>query len=579
MRDVAVIYCRKSDPSAKSDDPAFEQQEQACRKYCDEKGYTVLSAQRESYTGTDLANQQLLWECVDDIKTGRAKVLVAYSYDRLSREPQMQEVALYEIEKKYGGRFEAATEQIDRSDPFREAFRGILGAASSVERRRTVGRMQRGKVDRAKRGALYGCSNPKFGYRWEDDTPGQRTRFAVDEHHADTVRRIFEWADNGKGLRWIAKQLNLKGVPTPSQAAMMQGHAGTRVVSRIWRHSSVQRILEDPAYIGRMEAYRRQQSQEYVKNPTTGIMENKLVISERDLNDPNRIALACPAIVPVDQWKRVQVTLAGNKNKEGQPPRDPETAMMRGHVFCKCGRRMSMVRLHQSYVYKCNARGSVNSDPSISCPYGEHGVVATIVNQFTLEDVSKVIAKRGLLRQLLEQKFEDDKPLRQIAESLTRLVQRKRSERDNYLAGLGVAQNATVVQSLVELVEKCTKEIEEAGAKIAEANMRLNSIDQHKAAFERTIALLEQWPADALYDLSPEERRRLFRQIGLKVVVSPAGTYVGAKRLAAEYAVAEDQSFSGSTFQKLAQDAKVNCPVSKALAATPINLTATLTTE
>jgi len=30
------------------------------------------------------------------------------------------------------------------------------------------------------------------------------------------------------------------------------------------------------------------------------------------------------------------------------------------------------------------------------------------------------------------------------------------------------------------------------------------------------------------------------------------------------------------TFQKLAQDAKENCPVSKALAATPINLKATL---
>jgi osmotically inducible protein OsmC len=33
------------------------------------------------------------------------------------------------------------------------------------------------------------------------------------------------------------------------------------------------------------------------------------------------------------------------------------------------------------------------------------------------------------------------------------------------------------------------------------------------------------------------------------------------------------------TFQKLAQDAKVNCPVSKALAATPINLKATLTSR
>src|SRR3989440_2829019 len=34
-----------------------------------------------------------------------------------------------------------------------------------------------------------------------------------------------------------------------------------------------------------------------------------------------------------------------------------------------------------------------------------------------------------------------------------------------------------------------------------------------------------------------------------------------------------------ATFHRLAQDAKVNCPVSKALAATPINLKATLTSR
>src|SRR5215469_1937499 len=134
MSDLAVIYCRKSDPNAKADDPAFDQQEEACRRYCVEKGYTVLAAQRESYTGTDLENQTMLWDTIDDIRRGRAAVVVAYSYDRLSREPQMQEVALYEIEKKYGGRFEAATEQIDRSDPFRETIRAMLGAASQVER-------------------------------------------------------------------------------------------------------------------------------------------------------------------------------------------------------------------------------------------------------------------------------------------------------------------------------------------------------------------------------------------------------------------------------------------------------------
>jgi DNA invertase Pin-like site-specific DNA recombinase len=107
----------------------------------------------------------MLWECIDDIKSGRAQVLVAYSYDRLSREPQMQAVALYEIENKYGGRFEAITEKVDQANPFSDMIRNILGTASSVERRRIVERMQRGKRMRYERGSLYGAANPKYGYR------------------------------------------------------------------------------------------------------------------------------------------------------------------------------------------------------------------------------------------------------------------------------------------------------------------------------------------------------------------------------------------------------------------------------
>jgi hypothetical protein len=101
-----------------------------------------------------------------------------------------------------------------------------------------------------------------------------------------------------------------------------------------------------------------------------------------------------------------------------------------------------------------------------------------------------------------------------------------------------------MIKWLVELAEECTREIDEANKKIREANTRLSSIDRQMEAFEHTISMLEQWPADALYGLHPEERRLLFRQIGLKITVSPAGqagTHLGAARLSAEYALQGDQ--------------------------------------
>jgi site-specific DNA recombinase len=562
MTDLAMIYSRKSDPNAKANDPSFEQQESECRKYCEDQGYIVVGAQREAYTGTDLANQQMLWECIDAVKTGRANVVVAYSYDRLSRDLTMQTVALYDIENKYGGRFEAATEQVDRDDPIREGYRVMLGLSSQMERRRSVGRMQRGKKDRSNAGALYGCPNAKFGYRWADDfksskgAPGH-TRYEIDNEAAEVVQRIFELAASGKGIRWIARLLNAERVPTPSQTAAAQGHIGGRHVGDMWRHVGLMKMLQDPAYCGQMQAYKRQSSHSFVKNPTTGIMEKKLVVTERDVSE--RIPLSedtCPALVPVDQWEKVQAILAGNKQKEGRPPRDPEMAMMRGYVYCKCGRRMGLTLQRTGvYNYRCPNRPSMAPDPERACPHGDQAIRASVINRFVLVDVSKEIAKRGLLRKLLEQKFADDKPLRQITENLQALIDRKTTEREKYVVAIGTAQDATVVKALVEKAEACAKEISEATAYMTEAKLELLSIDRHNTAVERAITLFEQWPSNGLYAVTPAERRRLFSQIGLKVTVAPAGqaaAHKGAERLSATFEIQEDLTGSDTIFSMMA---------------------------
>src|SRR5260370_34160605 len=104
MADMAILYARKSDPNARENDPSFEQQEAKCEDYAASMGYTVLDRIREAYTGTDLVKQDGLWRAIDAVKHGRAQVGIAYSYDRLSRDTQGQEVVLLGIERKYGRR-------------------------------------------------------------------------------------------------------------------------------------------------------------------------------------------------------------------------------------------------------------------------------------------------------------------------------------------------------------------------------------------------------------------------------------------------------------------------------------------
>jgi DNA invertase Pin-like site-specific DNA recombinase len=520
MSELAVIYCRKSDPNAKADDPAFEQQEEACRKYCAEKGYAVLAARRESYTGTDLENQAMLWETIDDIRRARASVVVAYSYDRLSREPQMQEVALYEIEKKYGGRFEAATEQINRDDPFREAIRAMLGAASKIERNRITDRMRRGRVDRSAKGGLYGTANPKYGYRWTDD--GHKS-FEIDEENAKTVRRMFGWMDNGKGIRWIARQLNAEGVPTPSQAAAAQGHIGRRIVGDKWSHYTVWRLLQDPAYCGRMGAFVQVISHEYQKNQATGIMKKKRLVTTRDETDPARIALECPAIVSVEQWNRVHLVLAdNNKRREGRPPIDPEAAIMRGHVWCKCGRKMVLSRNHGQYRYRCNAYPGTVADTSQGCTYGSQEIKADLVNEFGSYAALLLAKKADMLQQFLESREQDSQPLRDMVERLKALVSRKTAEHEKWIEAIPTAKNATTMQALVEKADKCAEEVEEAQVSLAEATSRLNSAEQHLAAFDQVINKIRLVTSNGDEPIADEELRNLFDLIGLKVTVSPA---------------------------------------------------------
>ncbi len=311
MQDVAVVYCRKSNESALPTDVSFDIQELEIEKYAREKGYRIGRVLKESHTGADLAGRPLIWEAIDEVRSGRAQVLLVRNYDRLARKPEHQGVILYEVEEKAGGRVEAALEPYDTNDVMQRTMRGIMAVVAEAERLNVVARMERGKTHRAGLGHLMGASNPLFGYAWADDVEGKRTAFVVDPEPAAIVRRIFALATTGHSLRRMARMFDAEGVPTPSQWAAHTGHIGRRAVGESWRPEQIRRILQDETYMGQGATYR------YVRKRTKNGKSTRVV---RPDGDGKRVPLNVPALVDADTWKAANAVFV-TKEVEGRRPR------------------------------------------------------------------------------------------------------------------------------------------------------------------------------------------------------------------------------------------------------------------
>ena len=112
----AALYVRVSSKGQEEDGTSLETQEQRCRAYCAEKGYTVAEEHvyREVHTGTELWERSVLAASREAVRRREVDVLVAFAIDRLSRDPTHMGVIISEAEHKGVG-VEFVTEPMDGS--------------------------------------------------------------------------------------------------------------------------------------------------------------------------------------------------------------------------------------------------------------------------------------------------------------------------------------------------------------------------------------------------------------------------------------------------------------------------------
>ena len=226
------------------------------RRDAQQKGYEVVEEYLdEGYSGATLQRPGLD-RLRDAISTGQLDVVLFHSPDRLVRKAVYQYLILEEMEKA-GVRPEFLNSPVDNS-PESKMLLGMQGLFAEYERAKIVERTRRGKLQRAREGALVGGHAP-YGYRRIKRNEHHRAQLEIVDYTAAVVRRMYLLLLEDQASTWgIARTLTKDGVPTSKGAVQ-------------WQPMAVLRILNNPAYKGSYQY--RHSEQEQVSIPVPVIVD------------------------------------------------------------------------------------------------------------------------------------------------------------------------------------------------------------------------------------------------------------------------------------------------------------------
>ena len=190
----------------------------------------------DGYSGATLL-RPALERLRDQAAAGNLDRIYILTPDRLARKASHQAVLLDEMARlQVEIRF---LNQPERTTPEDSLLLDIQGVVAEYERMKILERARRGKLHRARNGAVSVFSRAPYGYRYVPKAAGAGVaRWEIWPERASIVRMMFEWVGSERASLWeVTRRLIAMGIPSPKGAA-------------IWSRSTVFSLLRNPAYIG-----------------------------------------------------------------------------------------------------------------------------------------------------------------------------------------------------------------------------------------------------------------------------------------------------------------------------------------
>jgi site-specific DNA recombinase len=278
----------------------------------------------------------------DQVAEGSIDVLFVLSPDRLARKYAYQALLLEEF-KRSGVEVIFLNHSAEES-PEGELLLQVQGVIAEYEKAKILERSRRGKLHKARNGAVSVLSTAPYGYVYLRKAGAESARLEVIPQEAETVRKIFGWfVYDHLPVAAIARRLKEMAIPT-------------REGLNYWSPSTVWYMLKNPAYKGQAAYGKTKTSPPERHNRRSRLRLVGAGSRHSTRRQPREtwIAIDVPAIVSEEVFEVAQGQLEANKQLSLRNSK-PGRYLLRGLLVCAhCSYALCAITHGKYQYYRCH---------------------------------------------------------------------------------------------------------------------------------------------------------------------------------------------------------------------------------
>ena len=341
-----AIYCRLSEEDRNKqfeteDSNSIQNQKSMLLQYVMEQGWELYNIYSDDdYAGADRSRPEFN-RLLQDAEQRRFDIVLCKTQSRFTRELELVERYIHGLFPIWGIRFISIVDNADTANKGNKKSRQINGLVNEWYLEDMSENIRSVLTNRRQNGYHIGAF-ALYGYKKDPDRKGH---LLIDEEAAAVVREVFTLFSQGCGKTAIARMLNDRGIPNPTEYKRLHGlryYQPKMKNSTLWKYFAIADMLQNEIYIGNMVqgkygsvSYKTKQNKPRPKSEWFIVEGTHEPIIDREL------------------WDRVQALIA-----QRAKPFDVGTIGLfaRKARCANCGYIMRSSQNHDKHYLKCSNR-------------------------------------------------------------------------------------------------------------------------------------------------------------------------------------------------------------------------------
>ena len=319
-------------------------------------------------------------------------------------------------------------------------------------------------------------SVPLYGYLKD---PNQKGHLIIDPVASEVVKEVFSLYSQGYGKTAIARILNDRGIPNPTQYKVQQGIAYKTPPHKLgtqWKYFSISDMLANEMYIGNM-----------VQGKYGSISFRTKKNKPKQKKEWIRVEGTHEAIIDKDLWNSVQ----SRRNSNYKPYKGGKIGLFAKKCKCKyCGYTMKSSKSHGDRYLRCSTR-HIAKNSCIGSFISENVLKRTVLKELNAM-IDKYLNKDLLEEKLILKQLDNEKQQLQkvISQYQSNINKYSKAFKDLFIQKV----NEHITQEeFVSLSAELRKDKENIETLLAEKQKKLLELNNGQEILKSKRQILEQY--------------------------------------------------------------------------------------